>query len=335
MRNEPTSMRVAFLGAGAFGLPTLEAIAERHEVPLVVSQPDRPAGRGRHETPTPISARVLEAREAGEGPFAATELHRTDSVNDAETLAAVEAARPDALVVIAFGQKIGPSLLDRWFAVNLHASLLPRWRGAAPINRAMMAGDPISGVSVISLADRMDAGEVHAVRETPIDPEETAGELHDRLAELGPDAILEVLDRLSRGAIRSVPQDERLVTHAAKLGRRDATVDFAVPAETARAMVHGLVPWPGCEVAVHVPGSDGEPDRLRIHRVAVESAETIADRPVGTVDPDGVVACGRGLLRLLEVQVPGGRRMAWEDFHRGRPLPGNASLRPRVGAVAG
>lgn len=328
-------MRVAFLGSGAFGLPTLEAIAARHQVPLIISQPDRPAGRGRHQTPTAISARVLEARADGEDSLAATTLHRTDSVNDAETLGIVEAARPDAIVVIAFGQKIGRSLLDRWFTVNLHASLLPRWRGAAPINRAMMAGDPVSGVSVISLADRMDAGEVHAVRETSIDPNETAGELHDRLAELGPDAILEVLERRSQGIVRSVSQDERMATHAAKLGRRDATVDFAVPAETARAMVHGLVPWPGCEVAIHLPEAVGEPERLRIHRVRVESADTIADRPVGSVDHQGIVACGRGLLRLLEVQVPGGRRMEWNDFHRGRPLPGGAALRPRVGAVAG
>ena len=145
-------MRVVFLGSGAFGLPTLDRLLESCDVPLVVSQPDRPAGRGRRSTPTPIAARALEQAD---GPT----VLRTDSVNDPETIRAIDLATPDALVVIAFGQKIGSEILDRHFAVNLHASLLPRWRGAAPINRAMMAGEETTGVSVISLAERMDAGE--------------------------------------------------------------------------------------------------------------------------------------------------------------------------------
>lgn len=327
-------MKVVFLGSGAFGLRTLEAIAASHEVPLVVSQPDRPAGRGRRETPTPIAARVLSDQEAGIGGLATTTLHRTDAINGSEALAAIEVARPDALVVIAFGQKLGTELLADRFAINLHASLLPRWRGAAPINRAMMAGDPVSGISVISLASRMDAGEVHALRETPIDPTETAGELHDRLAALGPEAVLEVLDRLADGRIESVAQDESLVTQAAKLGRKDATVDFSVPASTVRAMAHGLVPWPGCEVSVSVPEGESGPERLRIHRLMVDSHDVISDRPVGSVDEDGLVACGRGLVRLLEVQIAGGRVLEWQDFHRGRPLPEGTVLRPMVGAAA-
>ena len=327
-------MRVVFLGSGAFGLPTLEAIAASHEVPLVVSQPDRPAGRGRRETPTPIAARVLADHDAGARGLATTALHRTDAVNGSEALTAIEVARPDALVVIAFGQKLGTELLADRFAINLHASLLPRWRGAAPINRAMMAGDPVSGISVISLASRMDAGEVHALRETPIDPTETAGELHDRLAALGPEAVLEVLERLADGRTESVSQDESLVTHAAKLGRKDATVDFSVPASTVRAMAHGLVPWPGCEVSVSLPEGESGRERLRIHRLMVDSHDAISERPVGSVDEDGLVACGRGLVRLLEVQIAGGRVLEWQDFHRGRPLPEGTVLRPMVGAVA-
>ena len=142
-------LRVAFLGSGAFGLPTLEAIAEVHDVVLVISQPDRPAGRGRQSTGTPISARVLEDHERSEGRFARTELLRTDDVNAPEVLARLAELQTEAMVVIAFGQKLGVALLDDRFAVNLHASLLPRWRGAAPINRAMMAGDRETGVSVI------------------------------------------------------------------------------------------------------------------------------------------------------------------------------------------
>ena len=333
-------MRIAFLGSGAFGLPTLEAIAGEHEVPLVVSQPDRPAGRGRRDTPTPISARVLADREQGSGPFAGTTLLRTDDINGDDARAVLDELRPDALVVIAFGQKIGPGVLDGRFAVNLHASVLPRWRGAAPINRAMMAGDAETGISVISLAERMDAGDVHAIRTTPIDPAETAGELHDRLAGLGPDAVLEVLDRFGRGEIRAEPQDESRATRAAKLGRGDATVDFAADAAAVRARIHGLVPWPGCEVRVETPGDAPPPiDRLRLHRVEVvdlpddpaDGVATEAGRSPGEVNADGLVACGHGAVRLLEVQAPGGRVLDWDSFHRGRPLPPGTRLRPRDG----
>ncbi len=323
-------MRIAFLGSGAFGLPTLESIAAAHDVPLVVSQPDRPAGRGRRDTPTPISERVLADQEAGQGPFASTRLMRTADINGDDARAVLDEIRADALVVIAFGQKIGPSVLDGRFAINLHASVLPRWRGAAPINRAMMAGDSTTGVSVISLADRMDAGDVHAVRTMPIDPAETAGELHDRLAGLGPEAVLEVLARFGRGEIRAEVQDETLATRAAKLGRGDATVDFAKDPSAVRATIHGLVPWPGCEVAVAVP--DGETpaiDRLRLHRVEVVPESDVATRPPGELDRDGLVACDGGAVRLLEVQAPGGRVLDWASFRRGRPLPDGTMLRPR------
>ncbi len=309
-------MRVVFLGAGAFGLPTLDRLFDTCEVPLVVSQPDRPAGRGRRQTPTPIATRALE--RGGD-----TALHRTANVNDSDTLDRIDRAAPDALVVIAFGQKIGSEILGRHFAVNLHASLLPRWRGAAPINRAMMAGDVTTGVSVISLADRMDAGEIHITRSLDIDPGETAGELHDRLAELGPDAVAEVLERLGRGEIRSSPQDEAASTHASKLHRRDATVDLELDAAAVRHRIHGLTPWPGCDLAVLVDGETATPERLRIHRVAASDRDDL--RP-GDVLADGTVGCGKGAIRLLEVQAPGGRVLDWASFTRGRGLPEGARL---------
>lgn len=314
--------RVAFLGSGAFGLPTLEAMGRRFEVPIVISQPDRPAGRGRRETPTPISARILE--DVGDGAFAGTELLRTENANDDAVVDRLVRHDVEAMVVIAFGQKLGSTLLDGRFAVNLHASLLPRWRGAAPINRAMMAGDSETGVSVISLANRMDAGEVHATRATAIDPRETAGELHDRLAVLGVEAVLEVLDRFAAGRVESAVQDETAVTAASKLSKAEATVDFEASAEQVRGRIHGLVPWPGCQVEAVEP--DGATHRLRIHRVEERGSEV--DGAAGTLFEDGTVACGTGGIRLLEVQIPGGRAMAWADLRRGRPLPAGTRLRP-------
>ena len=305
-------LRVVFLGSGAFGLPTFDALLAQHEVPLVVSQPDRPAGRGRRTTPTPIAA---AARERDGGP----EVLAVESVNDPAVRRAIAEARPDALVVIAFGQKIGPELLADHFAINLHGSILPRWRGAAPINRAMMAGDHEAGVSVIALADRMDAGAVYGTAATPIDPRETAGELHDRLAELGVGAIMGVLDDHAAGRTNPEPQDEALACHAAKLSRRDGTVQFDQPAELVRARINGLSPWPGCDALL-----DGKPIRLR--RAAPGEAEV--DGTVGSVRSDGHVRCGTGSIRLIDVQPPGKGTMAWDAFIRGRGIEADATLEP-------
>ena len=305
------SLRIAFLGSGAFGLPVLRALKVHHEVPLVVSQPDRPAGRGRSETPTPISEFTLEGGGA---------LLRVEDVNAPEVTEAFDAANINALVVIAFGQKLGEEVLRDTFAINLHASILPRWRGAAPINRSMMAGDATTGVSVIKLASRMDAGDIYATSTTTIDPGETAGELHDRLAQLGVEPVLEVLSAFEDGTVEAVEQDEALATAARKLSKREATVDFNVPADSARARIHGLTPWPGCDVLVA-----GDP--LRILRVKLVSNEP-NDLEPGVLQEEGVVACQRGLLQLLEVQAPGKGPMAWDAFARGRQFQPGLVLEP-------
>lgn len=294
-------LSVGFLGAGAFGLPTLAALREKYDVPFVLTQPDRPAGRGRTLTPTPIAQSVLECP----GPA----LLREGDVNSDEIHRALAAFDPSVLVVIAFGQKIGSRLLDDFFAVNLHASVLPRWRGAAPINRAMMAGDEESGVSVISLAERMDAGDVHALRTTPIDANETAGELHDRLAEIGVAAVCEVLERFEKGVVESAPQDESLATRARKLSRQEATVSFEESAAAVRAKVHGLTPWPGCDVMI------GE-RKVRLKRVRSEGLAERAEP--GVLLEGGRIACGEGCVAMLEVQPAGKGTMTWEEYARGR-----------------
>jgi methionyl-tRNA formyltransferase len=302
-------MKLLFFGSGAFGLPTLKRLAERHHVLAVVTQPDRPAGRGGALTPTPI------------GRFAAEELaplplFRVDRVNDPGLVRDLRGLRADAWVVIAFGQKLGPALLKDVFAVNLHASVLPRWRGAAPINAAILAGDAETGNSVITLAQRMDAGHVLGQSRRAIDPAQTAGELHDLLAADGPALVESVLDASTRGTLDPREQDESAVTTAPKLSRADGWVDFAEGPEACRRRVHGLTPWPGVMVEFR-----GEP--LKILRV-LPLPEPASGEPGALLDPDrGVVACGPGRLAILEVQPAGKRSMRWADFARGR--------NPRVG----
>ncbi len=295
-------MRLVFMGSGAFGLPTARALAAEHEIALVVSQPDRTAGRGRHLRPTPISEWALED---------GLELERPSDVNEPVVRDRVRALRPDALVVIAFGQKLGPELLDGLHAFNLHASLLPAYRGAAPINRAMMDALERTGVSVISLAERMDAGLVFARSELAIEPTETAGELHDRLAELGPAAVLGVLRELADGDLEGETQDERQVSQARKLSRKEATVHFDQAAGRIRAWVHGLTPWPGCDIEY-----DGT--RLRLLRVLAVDGDEPA--PPGTIHPDGTIACAEGALQLIEVQPAGKKPMSFDAWLRGHPL---------------
>ncbi len=297
-------MRIVFFGSGAFGLPTLAALAARHEVSLVVSQPDRPAGRGRSLTPTPIAGWAAEQGIA---------VRKPEDVNRSEEIAAIHAVGAQAFVVIAFGQKLAPPLLSGQFAINLHASLLPAYRGAAPINWAMIDGCAETGVSVISLAERMDAGLVYERVATPIDPLENAGELHDRLAALGPAAVLAVLERLDRGgpsAVGGERQDEARVSKARKLRKEDGWLDLAtLDAPAARARIHGLTPWPGCDVLL-----GGQ--KLRLLRVR----EVAAGGEPGTVTAARTIACKRGGLELLSLQPEGGRPMSLDAYRNGRPF---------------
>jgi len=314
-------MKVVFLGSGAFGLPTLQTLARAHQVLAIVSQPDRPAGRGGALTPTPISA------------WAATSLPTTPllkplKVNDAAIVAALRALNADAWVVIAFGQKLGRTLLGDTFAINLHASLLPRWRGAAPINAAILAGDPVSGNSVITLADKMDAGLILDQSRRAVDPAMTAGELHDLLAADGPALVQSVLAHRLAGTLAGVDQDDAAVTVAPKLSKADGWLDFSETAEDCRRRIHGLTPWPGVTVRFR-----DEPLKLLRAKVAPHPAqqgvvESGKRASIGTViEPaGGLIACGgQTQLQLLQVHPAGSKAMSWEDFTRGRrPKAGEA-----------
>lgn len=312
-------MRLLFFGSGAFGLPTLQALHQQHDVLEVVSQPDKPAGRKRVLTPTPVAQWALEK---------GFDVPRVQNVNTPEFVERIRQYNADASVVIAFGQKLGPDLIEAMgeLAVNLHASLLPKYRGAAPINWAMINNEPTTGVSVIGLAQRMDAGLVYATAQTPIDPSETAGELHDRLAQLGPQAIGEVLDQLANHALTPVEQDESQATKARKFTKEDGTVSFDQSAALVRARVHGLTPWPGCRVKWSK--ADGqEKGLLTLKRVAEARAEKSLDP--GGIDEQLRIACADGgAVKLLEIQAPGGKAMAAEDFARGQGLQAGDVLTP-------
>ena len=316
-------MRIIYLGSGEFGLPTLERLHREHEVVAVVSQPDRPAGRKRQLTPTPI-ARWADAR--------GLQVLKAENVNTEAFIERIKAYQPDASVVVAFGQKLSPDLIAGLgrLVVNLHGSLLPKYRGAAPINWALMEGETVAGVTVIELAQRMDAGAMVGKAQLPIDPLETAGELHDRLAQLGPDLVGDVLDRLERGTLDAQPQDETQATRAPKLSKADGTVDFNHPAETVRNRVHGLTPWPGCRVNWHCRHT-GQTQVLTLRRVQALPelpAFVPADTPPGGVLEGLLVMTGRGAIRLIELQAAGTRPMNAEAFARGHHLAPGDQLGP-------
>jgi methionyl-tRNA formyltransferase len=289
-------MRIVYLGSGAFGLPTLKQLAKSHEIVGVVTALDKTAGRNRKPTPTPIG---IWASEQG------LPLLKTDNVNDSEIETQITDMNPDAMVVIAFGQKLSQSLISKQRTMNLHASLLPRWRGAAPINAAVIHGDSSSGVSVITLAEKMDAGLILGQSSIEIGADETAGELHDRLSQLGPKLILEVLESEREGDV----QDESLVTYAPKLSRSDASVDLSQDAETIANTIRGLSPWPCCHLIIS--GVD-----CKILNAIAKNSEG----STGEVLEDGTIAVGKGSIEILELKPAGSRAMSWKDFCNGRGI---------------
>lgn len=304
-------MRILFAGSGEFGLPTLRSLLDNgSEVVKVISQPDRPAGRGRGLTPTSVAQFAL-AR--------GLDVLRTDDINR-ETLPPA-----DVMVVIAFGQKIGDRQVHHptHGSINLHASRLPRYRGAAPINWTIISGETVAGNSIIRLAQRMDAGAVLAQSAVPIEPLETAGELHDRLAADGAPLVLKVLDDLANRRAVETPQDESLATIAPKLSREATRLDWTRPAAELGRRIRGLYPWPGCRVRV-CDAEGTEVGRLRLVRArpAPDTGESSRWEP-GEIMSDGSVRAGDGGLELVEVQPDGRTPMSLADYRRGhRWMPG-------------
>ncbi len=298
-------MRIVFMGTPQFAVPTLmEIIGQGHDVAAVYTQPPRPAGRrGLDETKSPVH----EAAEA----LGLDVRHPASSLKDrAEEIAALEA---DALVVVAYGLILPQAVLDaaEYGAFNVHASLLPRWRGAAPVARAIMAGDAQTGVAVMKMEAGLDTGPVAMEERVAIAPQETAGELTERLARLGADLMGRALGGLQRGALTFTPQAEAGATYAKKIDKGEAAIDFAAPAAAVRAHIHGLSPWPGAHATLEI---GGKPERLKVLR----AEEVAGEGAPGTIlDGDLTVACGTGAVRLTRVQRPGKGAVDAADFLRG------------------
>ena len=292
--------RVIFAGSGAFGIPALTAMLDAHyDVTAVYTQPDRPAGRGMKLTPTPVAA------------FARTRGLNVISTQNINTEALPSA---DVLVVIAFGQKIAPHVVThaRLGSINLHASRLPKYRGAAPINWAVIRGDAVTGNSVIRLADKMDAGAVLGMSEVPISETDTAGELHDRLSLDGGPLVLRVIADLLQGVSIEVEQDHASATQAPKLSRETAVIDWSQPCTVVSRLVNGLSPWPACTVRV-----GDESDTLKLLRARPIIDTQNAYEP-GTIDDLKRITCGTGAIELIDVQPAGKRPMTFADYQRGR-----------------
>jgi methionyl-tRNA formyltransferase len=289
-------MRLLFLGSGEFGLPTLQKLVGSHDVCAVISATDRPAGRNQKVTPTSISAWASQNE---------IEVLPTENVNSLEMIGKIDSFEVDAMVVIAFGQKLSDEVIGNRFAINLHASLLPRWRGASPINAAILQGDKESGVSVITLAQQMDGGSVLAQQTTPIGQIETAGELHDRLSMLGTDLVLDVL----AGKNTSIDQDETLVTYAPKISRADAILDLQQDAEVVSRTIRGFSPWPGCHLQI------ANIDCKLLNAVASDGSGN-----PGEILEDGSIAVGRGSVVITQLQPAGSKPMSWKDFCNGRSV---------------
>lgn len=299
-------LRVAFAGTPDFALPAFHAlIASQHTVVGVLTQPDRPKGRGRQVAASPVKLAALERRVPVSQPVA------LKTVADRADLAAWQ---PDVLVVVAYGLILPRAALDlpRLGCVNIHASLLPRWRGAAPIQRAILAGDAQTGVSIMRMDVGLDTGPVFLERVVPIGAEETAGSLHDRLAAEGGSAVVQVLDQLLEDTARSTPQREDGVTYASKIEKSEALIDWSREAVEIGRKVRAFNPWPVAETRL-----DGEQLRIYAARVIDGDGAAIAAEPGRIVDVRAdsiVVACGRGSLALTELQRPGRRPVAARDL---------------------
>lgn len=303
-------MNVVYFGSGDIGLPSLRWLLDAPHVNLcaVVTQPDRPSGRGLEIH----FSRVKQLATSHGIPVL-----QPVKIRAGEAVAHIAALAPDLIVVMAYGQILPRSILDipRLGALNLHASLLPRHRGAAPVNAAILAGDPASGITAMWMDEGLDTGDILLQQSLDLAPGETAGTLHDRLAVLAPSVLENALSRIMAGDAPHIRQDEKNATYAPKLDRRSGRIDWALGAEEIARRTRALHPWPG--VSAEFGLADGKVITVKIHRAAAEDGNAAR----GEVLEGLLVGCGGGgLLRVLELQAAGGKRMDARTFLRGHKV---------------
>ena len=322
-------MRIVFIGTGEIGVPTLRALLDsEHEVVAVVTQPDKPVGREQRIEPPPIKKALIgRAQTAG-----TRRSFNPRRIKDPQTIEEIRGLTPDVIVVVAYGQILPRDVLEipRLACLNLHASLLPRWRGAAPVQAAIAAGDCETGITVMYMDEGLDTGDILLQRNVEILPNDTGGSLHDRLAQIAPETLLESLRLLAAGNAPRIPQDNARATYAPKLKREHGQIDWSESAEAIERKIRAYNPWPGAFMKV---------DRQNL-KVFSASVVDLNGQPgeILRSDKDLIVATGKGALSLAEVQLEGKRRMSAAEFLRGhacasrtsRLILGSAGATPAV-----
>lgn len=293
------------MGSPEFAVPTLAALVEAgHEILCVYSQPPKPAGRGKALRPTAVHA---WAQAQG------LPVRTPSSLKSAEAQAEFAALQADAAIVVAYGLILPKAVLEatRLGCFNLHGSLLPRWRGAAPMQRAIEAGDPETGVQVMAMEVGLDTGGIYATARTPIAPDDTTGTLHDRLANLGAALMVESLPKIAAGTLPCIPQAQEGITYAAKIDRAETKIDWAKPADVLDRAIRAFAPFPGAWCLL--------PDGPRA-KILLCQAEAGLGAPGTALDDRLLIACGQGALRLLKIQREGKGALEATDFLRGNPI---------------